>query len=489
MSARQTPPRIAIIGGGITGLAAAHRLHELAATNKQPLEITIFEASERVGGALETIHHDGLTVETGADSFLSEKPWALELTERLGLSNQLVRTQEQFRKTLVVRDGRLVPIPEGFSLMAPTYLMPVLRSPLFSPSGKARMMLEPLVPRRRDITDESLASFVSRRLGREVLERVAQPLAAGIYTADPAMLSAQSTMPRFVEMEHRYGSLIRGLRMAARTRDANSRATSGARWSLFVSCVGGVGTLIDALSARLPDVIRYNSRIEAIARDPESGWRLTLANGDRYSASIVICAAPAFVAARLLKSYAHRLAAGLAKISYASAATVNLAWRVMDFPHLPNSFGFVVPIIERRKIIAGSFSSLKFPGRAPANLVLARVFIGGALQTAMMDLDDNAMVAAAREEFRALLGVTAPPLFTRVRRWPTSMPQYAVGHRDLIAAIRTEAANLPDLLLAGAYLDGVGIPDCIHSGEAAAEAAFGQLPGISTPAHTSATVD
>ncbi len=159
MSARQTPPRIAIIGGGITGLTAAHRLHELAASNERPLEITVFEASDRVGGALETIHHDGLTIETGADSFLSEKPWALNLAERLGLSAQLIRTQEQFRKTLVVRDGRLVPIPEGFSLMAPTYILPVLRSPLFSPAGKGRMMLEPLIPRRaRLLTKASRAS-------------------------------------------------------------------------------------------------------------------------------------------------------------------------------------------------------------------------------------------------------------------------------------------------------------------------------------------
>jgi oxygen-dependent protoporphyrinogen oxidase len=466
---------VAIIGGGITGLAAAHRLRELALSNQRPIEIVLFESDARLGGALETLHHNGLTIETGADSFLSEKPWAMNLAGRLGLSSQLIRTQEQFRKTMVVRRGRLLPIPEGFSLMAPSYLGPVLRSSLFSPLGKARMMFEPLVPCRRMTTDESLASFVTRRLGREVLDRVAQPLAAGIYTADPAMLSAQSTMPRFVEMERRYGSVIRGLRAAARTRDTDSRHISGARWSLFVSFAGGIEALVNALSERLPRVIRYNSQVRQLVRDDNSGWSLVLADGKRYSAALAICAAPAFEAARLLEPHDSRTAAALAKISYASAATVNLVWPMADFPHPPDSFGFVVPVIERRKIIAGSFSSLKFPARAPADLLLARVFLGGALQTAMMELDDSAMVTAARDEFRALLGVSAPPLFTFVRRWPRSMPQYAVGHRDRIAEIRSEAAQLPHLLLAGAYLDGVGIPDCIHSGETAAEAAFAKL--------------
>lgn len=487
MPASSIPPRIAIIGGGITGLAAANRLRELAAGNQRPIDIAVFESSARTGGALETLHNDCLTIETGADSFLSDKPWAMNLAARLGLSAQLVRTQEQFRKTRVVRRGQLMPIPEGFSLMAPSYFGPVLRSPLFSPLGKARMMLEPLIPRRAASDDESLGHFVVRRLGREVLHRVAQPLAAGIYTADPSMLSAQSTMPRFVEMERRYGSLIRGLRAAARTRDAESRNTSGARWSLFVSFAGGIGALVDALSQRLPGMIRYDSRVDQLIRG-ESGWRLTLAGGERYDVSLVICAAPAFVIASLLEPHQYRLAAALARISYASAATVNLVWRMADFPRPPDSFGFVVPVIERRKIIAGSFSSLKFAGRAPADLILARAFLGGALQTAMMDLDDDAMVAAARDEFRTLLGVTAQPRFTLVRRWPRSMPQYAVGHRARVVEIRAEAAGLPDLLLAGAYLDGVGIPDCVRSGETAAEAAFARLAEVPAWAETSPAV-
>ena len=215
--------RVAIIGGGITGLAAAFRLRELAdRAHEIPIEIALFERSMRVGGALDTIRRDGFVIETGADSFLSEKPAAAKLAERLGLASELIGTQEQFRKTFVVRGGRLVEIPEGFSLLAPTWFGPLLRSPLFSATGKLRMMIEPMIPRRRATADESLGAFVRRRLGREVLARVAQPLAGGIYTADPELLSIGATMPRFVEMERRYGSVIRGLRAAARDPQCRS---------------------------------------------------------------------------------------------------------------------------------------------------------------------------------------------------------------------------------------------------------------------------
>src|SRR6202162_5653497 len=251
-------PRIAILGGGISGLSAAFRLLELSAKHEAPLEVTLLERGPRVCGALCTIREQqGFIAEAGADSFLTEKPWALDLVRRLGLDGELVATRAEFRRTYVVRNGALAEIPEGFSLLAPTRMLPMLRSPLLSPLGKLRVMIEPLIPRRRGHRDESLASFVTRRLGREVLERIAQPLAGGIYTADPEHLSLRATLPRFADMEARHGSVIRGLRAAARKHGAESGKSgkhgkpggiSGARWSLFASMRGGVGTIVDALA-------------------------------------------------------------------------------------------------------------------------------------------------------------------------------------------------------------------------------------------------
>jgi oxygen-dependent protoporphyrinogen oxidase len=474
MDSKRKIPRVAIIGGGVTGLAAAHRISELAIAREMPVEVTILERGEHLGGPLRTIARDGFVIETGTDSFLTEKPWAAQLTRRLGLEAELIPTRAEFRKTYVVRRGRLVEIPVGFSLLAPLHMWPVLTSPLFSPWGKLRMALEPLIPRRGDASDESLAAFVTRRLGREVLERVAQPLAGGIYTADPNQLSMSATMPRFIEMERRHGSLMRGMRAAEAARAAQQSGTSGARWSLFLSLRGGVSALPDALAARLEGSIRRGADVAAVERDAEA-WRIALADGAQVEADALICAAPAFTAARLLRRIDSRLADHLGYISYASAATVNLTWRRSDFPKPPDAFGFVVPSIEDRKIIAGSFSSLKYAGRAPDGFVLARVFLGGVLQSDMMKLSDDEMIAAAREEFRDLLGVTAAPGITEVQRWPAAMPQYAVGHLDRVAKMEEIVTQVPALFLAGAAYRGVGVPDCVHSGETAAEAAFERL--------------
>jgi oxygen-dependent protoporphyrinogen oxidase len=471
--------RVAVLGGGISGLAAAFRLRELAAAHEFPLEVSLFEQNTRLGGALHTTTRDGFILEAGADSFLSEKPAGLALVDRLGISGELIQTREQFRRTYVIRNGRLMEIPAGFSLLAPTYFAPILRTRILSPWGKLRIMIEPFVPRRRDEADESLAAFVKRRLGREALVRIVQPLAAGIYTADPERLSAQATMPRFVEMERRYGSLIRGLRMAARARGkCAGKAVSGARWTLFVSFRKGMGTLVEALAARLTDAIHTDARVTAVALHASpSGrtWTVILANGQSYIADALVCALPAYAAARVLHEDHPELSSALGEIGYASAATVNLVWRAIDFPVPPSSFGFVVPIAEHRRIIACSFSSLKFANRAPQGYLLSRVFIGGALQSELLRLTEAEMITAAREEMSALTGVKGEPLLAQVKRWPEAMPQYSVGHLARAARIEREAAELPAFGLAGAFIRGVGIPDCIASGEQAAAAVFAQL--------------
>ena len=468
---------MAVIGGGIAGLAAAYRLRELAAAREFPLEVELLERGARCGGALETIRRDGFVIETGADSFLSEKPAAADLARRLGLGAELIPTREIYRKTFVVRAGRLVEIPAGFSLLAPAHLGPVFRSPLFSPLGKLRIALEPFIAARTGDGDESLASFVTRRLGREVLERVAQPLAGGIYTADPTRLSMTATMPRFVEMERRYGSVVKGMRAAENARAANSSAVSGARWSLFQSFKNGMATLPETLAARLGGSIRMGAEVVGMSRSGDA-WRLATAGGDSIDAAAVICAAPAYAAARIVAAVAPAAAKMLAGIGYASAATVNLTFRESDFDGPPRAFGFVVPSSERRRIIAGSFSSFKFEGRAPTGAILARAFVGGELSREMMQLGDDQILAAVRDEFRALLGVSAAPGIVEVRRWPDSMPQYDVGHLARVAEIERVVAEIPAFAIAGAAYRGVGIPDCVRSGEAAADAIFTQL---STP--------
>lgn len=462
-----------MIGGGITGLAAAYRLRELAAAREFPLEVHLLERSARFGGALETIRRDGFVIETGADSFLSEKPACAALAQRLGLGAELIPTREVYRKTYVVRAGQLIEIPQGFSLLAPAHLGPVFRSALFSPLGKLRIALEPYIAARTSSDDESLESFVTRRLGREVLDRVAQALAGGIYTADPRRLSMSATMPRFVEMERRHGSVVKGMRAATKARAANSD-TSGARWSLFQSFTNGMATLPEALATRLGGSIRKGADVISMSREADN-WRLALARGESIDAHAVICAAPAYATSRIVAEIAPAAAKMLAEISYASAATVNLTFRESDFDGPPRAFGFVVPAAEHRRIIAGSFSSFKFEGRAPAGAILARAFVGGEMSREMMNLSDDEMVAAVRDEFRALLGVSAAPGFAEVRRWPDSMPQYEVGHLARVAQIETEIAEIPAFAIAGAAYRGVGIPDCIRSGEAAADATFAKL--------------
>ena len=462
-----------MIGGGITGLAAAYRLRELAASREFPLDVFLLERSARCGGALETIRRDGFVIETGADSFLSEKPAAAELARRLGLGDELIPTREIYRKTYVVRAGRLVEIPTGFSLLAPAHLGPIFRSALFSPLGKLRIAMEPYIGARTGDDDESLDSFVTRRLGHEVLDRVAQALAGGIYTADPKRLSMAATMPRFVEMERRHGSIVKGMRAAEKARATNTN-TSGARWSLFQSFRNGMAILPETLATRLGASIRKGAEVIAMSRNVE-GWRLALASGDSIDADAVICAVPAYATSRIVAEIAPATAKMLAAISYASAATVNLTFRESDFDRPPRAFGFVVPAAEHRRIIAGSFSSFKFEGRAPAGAILARAFVGGEMSREMMTLSNDEMVAAVRDEFRELLGVSAAPGTTEVRRWPDSMPQYEVGHLARVAQIETAIAEIPSFAIAGAAYRGVGIPDCIRSGEAAADATFAKL--------------
>jgi len=468
--------RVVIIGGGVSGLAAAWRLRELSAEG----DLLLLEGSDRLGGPLRSLREGSFLIETGADSFVTDKPWGLALTRRLGLENQLLRPGP-VRRTLILNRRKLREIPAGFNLLAPARLAPLLKSPILSVGGKLRLLMEPLIPRRRAQEDESLAAFVKRRLGHEVLERLAQPLAGGIYAADPELLSLHATLPRFAEMEQRYGSVIRALR--ARAAEGDVAQASGARWGLFASFEGGMQTLIDAMAAGLGERVRLNAPVREIVRGGDGrGWCVFLRDGTPLGADAVICTASAPESARLLGGVSQTLAARLAQLRYSSIAVVNLAYRLADFPVAPNATGFVVPRVEGRQVIAGSFSSIKFPGRAAAGQVLLRLFIGGSLQSELLRLSDQELGEIARRELHELMGVTTQPLLTMVARWDDSMPQYGLGHTRWAADVQAQVQRLPGLALAGAAYGGVGISDCIHAGELAAEAVVDYLQNVKSAA-------
>jgi len=470
--------RIVVVGGGISGLAAAHRIAEL----NQSTQVTLLEASSRLGGTIATEYRDGFLLERGPDSFISEKPEAVALAKRLGLESQLIQTNEEYRRSFIVRRGRLRPVPEGFQLLAPSRMWPFLTSDIFSVAGKMRMAADLFLPRKStngtndESIDESLASFVRRRLGREALERMAQPMVGGIYTADPETLSLRATLPRFLDMEREHRSLILAM---LRQSQVQKSGTSGARYSLFLSFDRGMQVLVDEL-AKLKADIRLNTRVDHLSQDAQT-WTITTNTGEHLQAGAVCLALPAFVTASLLENVSGTLAAKLNQIKYASTATINFAYKRSDVNHPLNGFGFVVPLVEKRSLIACTFSSVKFSGRAPSGHVLLRAFAGGALQPDIFALDEPEMATRVEADLRELLGITAKPLFTEVAKWERSMPQYEVGHLDRINEIEKEVSKLPGLTLAGNAYRGAGIPDCIRSGQSAAESIIGYLKPAPIP--------
>lgn len=473
MTAAAGARRIAVIGGGLSGLAAAHRLTELAAQpGAAPLSITLFEASGKLGGTIGTERIGEYLVERGADSFITNKPWAAALCKRLGLEDRLIPIKPGYRRSLVLSRGKPVPVPDGFLLMAPAKIGPVLSTPILSAAGKARLAFEYFVPRRKENCDESVASFVRRRFGNELFERIVQPLIGGIYTADPEKLSLRATMPRFLEWEQKYGSLIRAARREQQQRNAQSGETSGARYGMFATLAGGLSELIDAMTTRIANAadIRMNTRVSSIVPATDrQGFDLTTASGASGHFDAVVLAVPAYAAAGFVRGFASQLAAELNAIEYASSAIVVSGHRQAEIQHPLDAAGLVIPAIEERRILAVSFASCKFPGRAPEGHVLLRTFVGGALQPELLSLSDGGLRALVRDELADILGATGREDFGIVARYERVMPQYHVGHLDRIAGIVSRLSIHPNLAIAGNYLNGVGIPDCIHSGEQAAE--------------------
>lgn len=453
--------RVVIVGGGITGLSAALRLQE----SSPDCQVTLFEAASKVGGVLDTMSRDGYLVERAADMFTVKLPWAKQLCEATGYDD-LIPVNEHHRQAFLICGGKLTPVPTGFSLLKPVKLTSMMLSPLLSPAGKVRLLYERFVPPRTDESDESLASFARRRLGREVYDRIVQPLIGGIYTADPHKLSMLATLPQFPEMERQHGSLIRA---AMKDSDRSEKLASGARYDHFFTPRQGFRHWIDHLANQLPpETIRTGAAVVA-ARRHDDLWEVRLKDGESIECDALLLATPAPRTADVVAHFDDELAALVRRIPYAGSSVVVMGCRRDQLQHPMNGFGLVAPIVEGRKILAISFSSVKFPGRAPDDQLLLRAFVGGAVQPELNDLDDEATKQVVCDEMRSLLGLQGDPQWMEVVRWQEAMPQYHVGHVELVDQIKARADAHPCLALAGAAYRGVGIPFCIRSGQTAAD--------------------
>lgn len=459
--------RIAIIGGGISGLAAAFAL-EKQRRNGTPLEYVLFESSPRLGGVLVTDRVEGCLIEAGPDSFLTEKPWATDLCREIGLGDQLIGSNDADRKTYILVKGRLVVIPDGLMFMVPTKILPTVFSPLFSFGAKLRMAGEWFHPPHKAVSDETVAAFVERHYGPEMVDRLADPLLSGVYGGEARQLSLRAVLPRFAEMEKNHGSLGRAMLAARRKMGPASKSSAK---PLFTSLTNGMQQMVDALVGRLtPSALYPGTRVSAIQRR-EEGWSV-FANGAASSFDAVVIATPATVATELARGFSSELASELAGIQYTSSITVNLGFDEKVRACLPPGFGFLVPRSEGKQMLAATFVHNKFPHRAPEDRALLRCFIGGARSAEALSFSDDDLVRTVREELRQILDLTDVPLFTRVYRWNGAMAQYGVGHLERLQKIDNLLSQLPALALAGNGYRGIGVPDCIRSGSDAANRAL-----------------
>jgi oxygen-dependent protoporphyrinogen oxidase len=453
--------RIAIIGGGISGLTAALTLEEHRRTGA--VEYTLYESSPRLGGVLRTEHIHGCIVEAGPDSFITEKPWAADLCRTLGLGDQLIGSNDADRKTYILVRGQLIPLPDGLMFMVPTKILSTALSPLFSWTTKLRMARELLLPPRAAEVDESVASLIERHYGKEMVDRLADPLLSGVYGGEAASLSARAVLARFAEMERTHGSLGRAM-LAARRK--MSRSSNKPVPPLFTSLKNGMQQLAETLAPRLKQAsLLTNTPVQSI-QARTGGWSVSAGlNSDHFNA--IILAVPALAAAQLLSLCSPELSAELAAIGYSSSITVGLGYDRDVRQSLPPGFGFLVPRSEGKRLLATTFVHNKFSHRAPVDRALLRCFFAGSYAENIWQLSDDAIIAVVRNELQQILGLRAAPLFARVYKWKSAMAQYGVGHLERLDRIERLRQQLPGLALAGNGYRGIGIPDCVRSGQEA----------------------
>ena len=457
--------RIAIVGGGITGLAAAHRLYELCPN----FSIDLLESSSDVGGVLRSERNDQFLFEHSADMFTTLDKSAIELCERIGFVDQLIGTNQTNQRAFIAQGNDLVPVPRGLNLMTPSDLDAIRETDLLSDEGKKRFLEEETIPPKPEPGDESLQAFAIRRFGQEAYRKIIQPLVGGIYTADPTRLSLKATLPQYLQMESEHGSVIAATRKRVQGSKEKDKSTSGARYNLFMAPKNGMSSLIEALKSRIKSANFLHGRQVANLVKTGNDWRIEFANGAGHSYDAVILTCPAEGLTRMLAKGFGKLSELLGQIQYASSAILVQGYERNQIGHPLNGFGFVVPLAEKRKILAGSFSSIKFAGRCSDDLVLTRTFVGGGCQPELMNHTDPELTELASKELGELLQISGEPRFEQLVRWDNSMPQYHLGHLDWVKKVEEMLESEPGLEIAGKSFRGVGIPACIRSGETAAE--------------------
>ncbi|MBI3583520.1 MAG: protoporphyrinogen oxidase [Nitrospinae bacterium] len=480
--------KIVIIGGGISGLATAYSLEEKAKREGKSVSITLLEKKNQIGGNILTERVGDFLIEGGPDCFLSEKPWAIELCERLGMGDSLLCTNDKFRKTYILWNGHLHELPEGVILMVPTEIFPLLKSNLISFSGKIRMGMELFIQKNKSNDDESLSQFVCRRLGQEALDKIAAPLVAGVHAEDPDTMSVKSRFPRFVQMEEEYGSLIKG--MIAKRREMRRAGSKGnkPKYTMFMTLKDGLSEMPATIVRNLKSTeILTNREVLNIEKfltstpDTEKGmvslpnYKISLKNGEVLDADTVVVATPSYETASLLTGIDDSISALLNKIPYTSTATVSLAFKKENISNPMNGFGFLVPRQEKRRITGATWVSRKFSYRSPDDSVLIRCFIGGSHNEKLVFLNDKDMIEMVKGELRDIMGITLEPLLTRIYRWERAMPQYTIGHEGRLSILDKKLSEYPGMFLTGSSYRGSGISECIKDGQITAESVLKYL--------------
>lgn len=486
---------VIIIGGGVAGLGAAYKVRR-SADEGHDVSFTLIEKDERLGGCLVTELVDDpemgerYIVDGGSDAFITSKPGVHRVAKMLGIFDDEVRTCDENKKTLILKGNKLIELPDGIMMFAPTKLVPLATTNLYSWPAKFRMALDLVIPRKEKWAegetaqqhDETLESFVVRRMGRESLDRLAEPLVGGVHASDPAQMSLAATFPNLLEMEQQFGSLIRGFlhqrKLVEEQRRKHPPKPGAKRFTFFSSFHDGMQFFTDRLAdAAGRERIRVGAAASRVSRQPDGSWLVTLADGTELSGDAVIIATPAWATRRLLGDFDSHLTELLDSIPFSSSATVPMAFRAEDCPFDTRFFGILVPLVEHRPVMAVTMSSSKWPDRAPAGRVLLRGFVGGPHNQEIMDKTDDELIEIVRTQLVEMLGLKADakPLFARVFRWTMGMPQYTIGHLDRVDEIEAMVGAQPGLGLAGGSYRGVGVPNCLESGERAVSKVLGDF--------------